>query len=126
MDVTEPIIKAALITLGQAYPRSVTFEALFRAASELAQTRGGQQDTLLNALLALAVNGLLDLHAEPVAFAGAREARPRPFQSRAIRLRPAADRDELPSRTGYAQCFSGCAAGNCWTGNAIWRRLPMR
>ena len=52
---------------------------LFRAASELAQTRGGQQDTLLNALLALAVNGLLDLHAEPVAFAGAKEPRPQAF-----------------------------------------------
>ncbi len=79
MDVTEPIIKAALITLGQAYPRSFTFEGLFRAASDLAQTRGGQQDTLLNALLALTVNGLLELHAEPVAFAGAREPRPQAF-----------------------------------------------
>ena len=79
MDVTEPIIKAALITLGLAYPRSVTFDDLFRAASELAQTRGAQQDTLLNALLALAVNGLLDLHAEPVLFAGMRELRPQAF-----------------------------------------------
>jgi methyltransferase-like protein len=79
MDVTEPIIKAALITLGQAYPRSVTFEGLFRSASELAQTSGTQQDTLLNALLALAVNGLLDLHAEPLAFAGAKEPQPRAF-----------------------------------------------
>ncbi len=79
MDVTEPIIKAALLTLGQAYPRSVTFDGLCRAASGLAQTAGAQQDTLLNALLALAVNGLLDLHAEPVLFAGAREPRPQAF-----------------------------------------------
>ena len=80
MDVTEPIVKAALVNLGGRFPRTVTFDELLRAASALASVSGGaQRDTLLNALLALAVNGLLELHAEPVVFAGANQSRPRAF-----------------------------------------------
>lgn len=77
LDVTEPIIKAALLILGQRYPKTLAFEALFVAAAEQSKTAQAQRNTLLNALLALTLNGLLELQMQPLEFAGVARQRPR-------------------------------------------------
>ena len=79
MDVTEPIIKAALLILGQGYPRTIAFDALFATALAQSKMDASHRATLLNALLALALNGLLELGIEPLEFNGASRAPPRAF-----------------------------------------------
>ena len=73
MDVTEPVIKAALLILGERFPRTIGFEELLVSAAARAQSAASQRAVLLNALLALALNGLMDLHTEPLEFAGVTE-----------------------------------------------------
>ena len=73
MDVTEPIIKVALLRLGQRFPRTIAFDELFITAAASAQADQSQRHTLLNALLALTLNGLLELHTEPLQFIGVTE-----------------------------------------------------
>ena len=77
LDVTEPIIKAALLILGQRYPKTIAFEALFVAAAEQSKTARAQRNMLLNALLALTLNGLLELQMQALEFAGVARQRPR-------------------------------------------------
>ena len=81
MDVTEPIIKAALIILGQRFPKTIDFEALFAAARAHSNTNELQRITLLNALQALALNGILDIQVEPLDFAGTSRPQPQAFAS---------------------------------------------
>ena len=77
LDVTEPIIKAALLILGQHYPKTMAFDALFAAAAEQSNSAQTQRNTLLNALLALTLNGLLELQTQALEFAGAAHPQPR-------------------------------------------------
>lgn len=79
MNVTEPIIKAALIILGQHFPKTIDFDALFRAARARSNSVELQRITLLDALQALALNGILELQVEPLDFVGASRSHPQAF-----------------------------------------------
>lgn len=86
-------IQAMMLAWAQAYPRSLSFADLMEATQH---KRFGQIELpsrvhVAEALLRLAVEGIVHLHAEPIEAGRAREARPRAFAPAlaAVRAEPA-------------------------------------